>query len=122
MLAAIGANSRLVLVTAKHQDIAERILEVFELRSHFRKVFGSDPSDRLADKRVLVRHVMDELDLDPADTVIVGDRIHDVAGGRHNGIITIGAAWGYGSSEEMAEAHHICHSPPEVVSLLKNTG
>ncbi len=118
MLSVLGAKSRLVLVTAKHQDSAERILELFELRPHFSGVFGSEPSGRLADKRELIGHALETMKLDPAQTVIVGDRIHDIEGGRHNGIVTVGAAWGYGSGAELAGAHHICRSPLEVTSLF----
>jgi phosphoglycolate phosphatase len=118
MLSALGVKSRLVLVTAKHQDSAERILELFELRPHFSGVFGSEPSGFLADKRDLIRHTMETLGLDSSETVIVGDRIHDIEGGRHNGIVTVGATWGYGTSGELADAHHLCHSPQEVAALL----
>jgi len=118
MLAALGARKRLVLVTAKHTDSAERILTLFNLRGHFSAVFGSEPSGRLADKKDLVRHLLDELALERSETIIVGDRVHDIEGGRHNGIRAIGAAWGYGSDEELAGAGHICRSPSEVLTLL----
>ena len=119
MLSTLRVASRLVLVTAKHQDSAERILEHFELRSHFESVFGSEASGRLADKRELVRHVLETLQLNAACTVMVGDRVHDIDGGRHNGIVTIGAAWGYGTREELADADYICATPIDVTALLE---
>ncbi|MGO9452070.1 MAG: HAD hydrolase-like protein [Candidatus Binataceae bacterium] len=118
MLAALAARKRLVLVTAKHTDSAERILTLFNLREHFSAVFGSEPSGRLADKKDLVRHVLDELALERSETIIVGDRVHDIEGGIHNGIQAIGASWGYGSGDELAGAGHICRSPSEVLALL----
>jgi len=63
---------------------------------------------------------MEVLRMNPAATALVGDRIHDIEGGRHNGIVTIGAAWGYGSSEELAHASHICDTPLEVAPLLSS--
>jgi phosphoglycolate phosphatase len=118
MLSELRAVSRLVVVTAKHQDSAERILEHFGLGSHFDSIFGSEPSGRLSDKKALVRHVIDALGIDRAETVLVGDRIHDVEGGRHNGIVTVGAAWGYGTGDELANADYVCNSPLEVATLL----
>ena len=118
MLSALGANSKLLLVTAKHQDSAERIVEVFSLRQHFSAVFGSNPSGHLADKRALVRHALETLGLNPLETAIVGDRIHDIEGGRHNRIVTVGAAWGYGTDDELADADYVCATPQEVAALL----
>lgn len=120
MLAALAATSHVVLVTSKHQEAADRILEAFELRAHFGAVFGSHPSGHLADKRELIAHVMRELDLNPSVTVMVGDRIHDIEGGRHNRIATIGAGWGYGTSDELLTADHICQTPAELTALLSS--
>ena len=33
-----------------------------------------------------------------------GDRSHDVAGAKENGIGTIGVLWGYGSEKELTDA------------------
>jgi phosphoglycolate phosphatase len=118
MLTTLRANRRLVLVTAKRQQIAERILELFQLRPHFEAVFGSERSGRFADKRDLVHHVVETLGLDRSETVIVGDRIHDIEAGRHNGLFTAGAAWGYGTAQELAGADQICESPLHVVPLF----
>ena len=119
MLTTLRANRRMVLVTAKRQQIAESILELFQLRPYFEAVFGSEPSGRFGDKRELVHYVVETLGLDRSETVIVGDRIHDIEAGRHNGLFTIGAAWGYGAAQELAGAHHICELPLHVVPLLE---
>jgi phosphoglycolate phosphatase len=119
MLTTLGANRRLVLVTAKRQQIAERIIELFQLRPYFEGVFGSERSGRFADKRELVQYVIETLGLDRSETVIVGDRIHDIEAGRHNGIFTVAAAWGYGTAQEFARADHICESPRHLVPLLE---
>ena len=118
MLLSLRRVGRIVLVTSKHQDSAERILEHFELRPYFASVFGSEASGRLADKKELVRHVLETLHLDPAETVMVGDRVHDMDGARHNGVVTVGAAWGYGTIDELADANYICATPMDVAALL----
>ena len=119
MLASLGVNRQLVLVTAKRQRVAESILKLFELSRHFKGVFGIERSGRFADKRELVHHVIETLGIEPSETVIVGDRIHDVDAGLYNGIFTIGASWGYGTSQELSGAHHVCETPLQVVSLFE---
>ena len=37
-------------------------------------------------------------------TVMVGDRSHDIAGGRKNGMATLGVLYGYGTMAELLEA------------------
>jgi phosphoglycolate phosphatase len=118
MLFSVGPNRRLVIVTAKREAIAENILDLFQLRSHFTRVFGTERSGRLADKRDLVHHVIGTLALERSETVIVGDRVHDIEAGRHNGIFTVGAAWGYGTPEEFAAADYVGESPLHVARLF----
>jgi phosphoglycolate phosphatase len=118
MLTSVGLSRALVLVTAKRQSIAESIIELFELRPHFRGVYGSELSGRFADKRELVRHVIESLRLKRSETVIIGDRVHDIEAGRQNGIFAVGAAWGYGTAEEFLAADYICESPADVPLLF----
>ena len=40
----------------------------------------------------------------PNDTVMVGDRSHDMIGARANGLRAVGVLWGYGSREELQAA------------------
>ena len=44
-------------------------------------------------------------DVDPGDTVLVGDRHHDVHAGHAHGIPTIGVTWGgFGQRQELEAA------------------
>ena len=50
--------------------------------------------------------------------VLVGDRSHDVVGAHENGIACIGALWGYGSREELADAEALAADVNELAALL----
>ena len=54
------------------------------------------------------------------NTLMVGDRMHDVVGAHKNGIKCIGVTYGYGSEEELKEsgADEIVHSIEELTRLL----
>ena len=119
MLERLGVNRQLIIMTAKRQQIAEKILEFFDLRSYFKAVFGSERSGRFGDKSELVHHVIETLGIERSESVIVGDRIHDIDAGRNNGLLTVGASWGYGTPQELSGAHHLCHRPLQLVSLLE---
>lgn len=49
---------------------------------------------------------------------MVGDRWHDIAAGRQNGLFTVGCSYGVGRSGELVEADRIINSFPELLPLL----
>ena len=64
---------------------------------------------------------------DPAETLIIGDAIHDVAMGLAAGIHTIGVSWGFGERSELeaAGAHEVVDdfsALDTALSQFKNQG
>jgi phosphoglycolate phosphatase len=57
---------------------------------------------------------------DPATTIMVGDRLHDIHAAKANGLRSIGVLWGYGGRLELttAGATAIAATPAEVVALV----
>jgi len=53
--------------------------------------------------------------------MMVGDRLHDVEGGRQNGTSTAAVTYGYGSRNELEEAHpdHFFDSPEELALFFE---
>jgi len=98
----------LYLATSKLQVFARRILDHFELSRFFDGIYGSDLDNRNADKRDLIRHILEQERFDPARAVMIGDRKHDAIGAKANGLASIGVTWGYGSRQELLDAGVIC--------------
>lgn len=121
VLATLGRENRLILTTAKMLDVAESVLDAFELRRHFVAVHGSHRDGTFSDKRELIAHVMNTHRLSSERTALVGDREHDMIAARHHRIFAIGAGYGYGSRDELlnAGAHVICENPLEILSAVK---
>ena len=65
-------------------------------------MFGSPLS-----KAELLREVMRQRGIDPADAVMVGDTKGDVTSGAAADMYTIGCTWGYGTREELEDADEI---------------
>ncbi len=99
---------RLYVATSKLQVFARRILDHFELSQFFDGIYGSDLDNRNADKRDLIRHILDQERFDPAQAVMIGDRKHDAIGAKANGLASIGVTWGYGSRQELLDAGVAC--------------
>ena len=122
MLAELRASSyRLFVATSKPEVYAGRILEHFSLGHYFVGVHGNDLGGRLDDKADLVSELLREHGLDAGETMMVGDRRHDVAAGKRNGVAALGVTYGYGSREELerAGADFICDSPAEVSARVR---
>lgn len=62
-------------------------------------------------KADLLKRVMSERGIDPADAVMVGDTRGDVEAGKGAGLYTIGCTWGYGTREELEGADEIHDAP-----------
>lgn len=58
--------------------------------------------------------------LDVPQTVVVGDRLHDMRAALANGLSAVGVLWGYGSQDELrdAGAHVFCETPAQIASVL----
>lgn len=95
---------RLYVATSKLQVFARRILDHFELSRFFIEIYGSEPDNRNADKRDLIRHILEQERFDPSAAVMIGDRKHDAIGAKANGLASIGVTWGYGSRQELLDA------------------
>jgi phosphoglycolate phosphatase len=118
---------RLFVATSKLHVFARRILDHFDLSRFFAEIYGSELDNRNADKRDLIRHILDQERFDPARAVMIGDREHDAIGARANGIASIGVTWGYGSRTELLEAGAAClvdeprGLPEPIVTLTAST-
>jgi phosphoglycolate phosphatase len=95
---------RLWVATSKPTVYAGPILEHFNLSVFFQGIYGSELSGERADKGALIAHILTRECLDPSDVCMIGDRAHDIVGGRANHIRTIAVLWGYGSKEELLRA------------------
>lgn len=117
VLAALRAGGeRLFVATSKPTVYAERIIDHFGLASHFEAVFGSELDGTRTDKSDLLGWIMAGQGLAAADTIMIGDRRHDVVGARNNGLRSIGVLYGFGGREELvaAGADQLCARPGEL--------
>lgn len=94
----------LYVVTSKPEVYANRIIDHFELRSYFQRVYGSELSGERSQKGELIKHVLERERLPNSEVCMIGDRLHDIRGAKQNGVRSAGVLWGYGSRSELEEA------------------
>jgi phosphoglycolate phosphatase len=120
-LALLGERGRrLFVATSKPTVFAERVLEHFDLRRYFSAVAGSELDGSRTDKAEVIGWLLSAHALDAGRTVMVGDRRHDIAGARKNGIASIAVGYGYGDEEELeaSGANFICPTVKGLLELL----
>ena len=116
----VRRGARLYVATSKPQVYARRILEHFNLHDRFLGIFGSELDGTRDDKSELVTYAMARAALKPAETVMIGDREHDMHGAVRNDVFPAGVLWGYGSEHELraAGAKLLLNAPMEIPQVL----
>ena len=98
------AGFNLFLATSKPRVFARQILDHFNMTTYFHRVYGSELDGRLSNKGALIAHILYEERLAPAATMMVGDRVYDIEGGKENKVMTAAVSYGYGTREEIDAA------------------
>lgn len=108
--------------SAKHQSPLEAIFDRYGLVDLVDEICGaSDDPSTVETKADVIARALDALDRRGADLsrpVLIGDRHHDVEGGRRNGLPVIFAEWGFGSPDEADGALARASSPDHLRRLL----
>jgi phosphoglycolate phosphatase len=114
------SGHRLFVATSKAHVFADRIIDHFDLRDHFEQVFGAELDGTRADKSDLLAHALRTTAVDPSQTLMIGDRSHDMVGAKNNGMKGIGVLYGYGSRDELiaAGARQLCAAPQAILDCI----
>ncbi|MCK7612196.1 HAD hydrolase-like protein [Roseibium sediminicola] len=117
----LESGLRLHVCTSKPHAYAGTIIEHFGLRPYFGTVYGSELDGARSAKAELIAHILRQEALQAGETVMIGDRKHDLIGANVNEVAGIGVLWGYGSREEL-EAEQpvlIAETPMEIAEFLQ---
>jgi phosphoglycolate phosphatase len=97
------ADVRLAVATSKAQVYAEQIVAHRGWTDLFATVCGDTLDGARPTKADVVGETLRRLD-PSTEPIMVGDRLHDVAGARAHGLGCLGAGWGYAAPGELEEA------------------
>jgi phosphoglycolate phosphatase len=111
---------RVYLATSKRAVFANRILEHLKWAACFDGIHGSGPGGELDNKPELLAHIMSNHGLSAPDSLMVGDRRHDISGAHAVGMRGLGVLWGYGTRDELetAGADRLVERPADLASTV----
>ena len=114
------SGRRLVLATSKYELYALQILENLSLSEYFDFAAGSEKDGGRGTKAEVIEYALTKTGAEKGSAVMVGDRMHDIAGAREAGIDSIGVLFGFGSRAELEEhgATHIASDAREVYEII----
>jgi phosphoglycolate phosphatase len=113
---------RLFIATVKPTPVAEKVLSDLKLRAYFEGIAGASMGHERREKTGIIAYALEKFDLDPVQSLMVGDRSQDVLGAKDNGMASIAVTYGFGSRDELDAAlpDHIVGHSSEILSLLMN--
>jgi pyrophosphatase PpaX len=121
MLVALRASGlRLGVVTSKREGTARRGMSRYGLARHFAVGVFHDDTVRHKPHPEPLLEAARRMGVPPAETVYVGDSVHDVAAGRAAGMRTIAVTWGPFDREDLVAAgpDHLADRPENVVAAV----
>jgi phosphoglycolate phosphatase-like HAD superfamily hydrolase/CTP:molybdopterin cytidylyltransferase MocA len=104
LLADLGADRPLALVTSKGEPFARRIVEIVGLDRCFATLAAPSFEAQPEPKATTVARALDALGLAGDRAALVGDRHHDVEAAHAHDVLAIGVTWGIGTPEELTDA------------------
>lgn len=112
----------LYVATAKPGVYAKRIIQHFGLEKSFKGIYGSELDGTRTDKTSLIAHVLEMESLSATESIMVGDREHDMIGAKANGVTGLGVLWGYGNRDvlETSGACVCIDHPHNLIDMLNN--
>ena len=115
------AGKTLCVATSKPEKFAVQILEHFGLEGFFHHICGAAFDESRGTKHEVIEYAISRCGSpDRSRIVMVGDREHDILGGKQSGLATIGVLYGYGdrAEHEAAGADAIAESVEKLCEIL----
>lgn len=111
----------LCVATSKPEKFAREILEHFGLGEYFHHICGAAFDESRGTKHEVIEYAIEICGKPERSSILmIGDREHDILGGKQSGLATLGVLYGYGdrAEHEAAGADAIAESVAELEAIL----
>ncbi|HSI82796.1 MAG: NUDIX domain-containing protein [Candidatus Methylacidiphilales bacterium] len=88
------------LLSTIHHEHYEVQAERLGIKHYFKKAYVE-----AFDKRKTILHLLAEHDLEPQETIFIGDMVHDIDTAHHGGVVSCGVLTGYDPLEKLKTAN-----------------
>lgn len=107
------------IASSKPQVFVETLLNKFAIAKYFDSVCATSFAADCESKQNIIARCLKELETEPRDALMVGDRFYDIDGAKADMVDGAGALWGYGSKFEFIEcgAKYIVDKVEDIESI-----
>ena len=107
------------IASSKPQVFVETLLNKFAIAKYFDSVCATSFAADCESKQNIIARCLKELETEPKDALMVGDRFYDIDGAKADMVDGAGALWGYGSKFEFIEcgAKYIVDKVDDIESI-----
>ena len=118
------AGFTLLVATSKPTVFAKKVLKHFGMEDYFSFVGGSELDGSRTKKAEVISYILKTCGIRAKEAIMIGDRRHDIEGGKACGLESVGVLYGYGTEQELTEAgaDHIIRTVAELEDYLRNQG
>ena len=109
------AGINMIILSSNFRDTILADIEEFGLQG----MFGEINSD-VHDKAVNIKETLQRNGFEPAETVFVGDTVHEIESGKSAGIQTLAVTWGFNNEDKLRAANpdFIAHDLQKLESII----
>lgn len=112
------AGYKMCIATAKPHAYAQKITAHFGLAEFMAHEFGPELDGTRNNKADLLAHALTVTGYSAQQSIMIGDRHHDIDAARAVGMKSIGVSWGYGATGELAQADTLCDTPAALQTAI----
>lgn len=99
------AGKKLAVATSKPEKFSIQILKHFGLYDYFDFVAGATMDGSRSKKADIIGYALEKMKIkNLSETIMVGDREHDVIGAQKQNLTSVGVLYGFGTKEELEKA------------------
>lgn len=115
------AGKQLIVATSKPEKFSIQILKHFGLYDYFDFVAGATMDGSRSRKSDVIQYALESMEItNLAETLMIGDREHDVLGAQAQKLDSIGVLYGFGNREELesAGATYIAQEVGDIAKII----
>lgn len=114
-------GNKVFMATFKPMAPTMRIVKMLKLEDLFDDIYTIDKFGGHISKEEMIKDILDTYELNPEETVMIGDAATDMTAGKANKVKAVGVLWGYGTDKEplIEEADLVVNDVEELIECLK---
>ena len=107
------------VISNKRELLSSRLLNTLDMLMYFDLVVGSDTTQEKKPSALPVIYVCSRFNIQPQETIMVGDSTYDIDAGKKAGVKTVAVTYGYREREYLMDADFLIDDFKDLLVLIE---